>query len=190
MKCLKMTWEVLDFREEGSLVLNFSQALKNSKSELTSRINKAFGSASDKPFFKENLRRVTRWLHFWGLVVFEPIAGGEPTLAQQIVQYLRNEALHEFRFRLFDGSIVVLKGLLLLVAIAHLYVIRIVVFSTRRHKQRMSHSCIPESSGLNIVSRSMVSTWFGSELKQTNSYSTCKSNHSNGLPACDPKTPE
>ena len=95
-------------------------------------MKEAFNSASGKPFAKENLRRATRWLHFQGLVVSELITGSEPTLAQQIVRYLRNEAPHGFRLRMPDGNTVVLKGLLLLVAISHLYAIRIVIFSTRR----------------------------------------------------------
>lgn len=39
---------------------------------------------------------------------------------------------HGFCLRMPDGNTVILKGILLLVAIAHLYAIRIVIFSTRR----------------------------------------------------------
>src|SRR5262249_11468242 len=114
---------------EGGPSLTFSQA---SNDEFVSRVNKTFDSAVGKPFAKENLQRATRWLHFRGLVISELIAGSEPTLLQQIVRYLRNEAPHGFRLCMPDGNTVVLKGILLLVAIAHLYAIRIVIFSTRR----------------------------------------------------------
>ncbi|CAG8530666.1 3050_t:CDS:2 [Paraglomus occultum] len=78
------------------------------------RVNEAFDSASGKPFAKENFRRATRWLHFRGLVVSELSAGNEPTLAQQIVRYLKNEVPHGFRLCIPDGNTVVLKGILLL----------------------------------------------------------------------------
>jgi len=51
---LVLTQGVLDFREEGGLgpSLTFSQAFDN---EFVARVNKAFDSASRKPFAKENL---------------------------------------------------------------------------------------------------------------------------------------
>jgi hypothetical protein len=85
----------------------------------------AFG----KPFAKENLQKSKNWLRFQGLVV---ASENKPTLAQQIVQYLRNKADHGFRLCLSNGNNVVPKGLLLLVSIACLYSIKIVVFSTRK----------------------------------------------------------
>lgn len=97
-----------------------------------SRVNEAFDSAFGKPFSKENLQQARKWLHFRGLVVSECIAGSKPTLAQQIVQYLKNKSFHGFQLKMPNGSTVVPKGILLLVAIADLYKIRIVVFSTRR----------------------------------------------------------
>jgi len=60
------------------------------------------------------------------------MSGSEPTLAQQIVRYLRNEVLHGFRLCMSDGNTVILKGVLLLIAIAHLYEIQIIIFSTRK----------------------------------------------------------
>jgi hypothetical protein len=91
-------------------------------------VNEAFDLAGGKPFAKENLCKARRWLHFHGLVV----CGSKCTPAQQIVQFLRNEVPHGFHIHMSNGNSVVLKGVLLLVAIAHLYAIRIVVFSTRR----------------------------------------------------------
>jgi len=126
---LILTRGTLDFREEGGPSLTFSQA---SDDEFVSRVNEAFDSASSIPFAKENFRHAKKWLHFRGLVVSELSAESEPILAQQVVRYLRNEAHHGFRLRMPDGNTVVLKGLILLIAIAHLYSIRIVVFSTRR----------------------------------------------------------
>ena len=119
----------LDFHKEGGPSLTFSKA---SDDEFVVRVNEAFNSASGKPFAKENLEQAKRWLHFQGLVISEATTESEPTLAQQIVQYLRNEAPHGFSLCMPDGTTLVLKGLLLLVAIAHLYAIRIVIFSTRR----------------------------------------------------------
>src|SRR5438067_2417149 len=87
------TWGALDFHEEGGPSLTFSQA---SDDELASRVKEAFDSASGKPFAEENFQRATKWLHFRGLVMSELIAGSEPTLAQQIVRYLRNKAPHGF----------------------------------------------------------------------------------------------
>jgi len=49
---LVLTQGVLDFREEGGPSLTFSQAFDN---EFVARVNKAFDSASRKPFAKENL---------------------------------------------------------------------------------------------------------------------------------------
>ena len=97
-----------------------------------SRVKEAVDSASGKPFAKENLRRARRWLYFHGLVVCEITAESKPTLAQQIVEFLRKKA-SPFHMLLPDKkSTITLKGLLLLVAIADLYAIKIVVFSTRR----------------------------------------------------------
>ena len=96
-----------------------------------SRVKEAVDSASGKPFAKENLRRARRWLHFHGLVVCEITAESKPTLAQQIVEFLRKKA-SPFHMLLPDESTITLKELLLLVAIADLYAIKIVVFSTRR----------------------------------------------------------
>ena len=72
------------------------------------------------------------WLKFQGLAVCETTTASKPTLPQQIVKYLRNESPHGFHLHMPDGNNISLKGVLLLVAIAHLYEIRIVVFSTRR----------------------------------------------------------
>lgn len=128
---------VLDFREEGGPSLTFTQAyereqLLEGNGEFVARVNEAFSSASGKPFAKEALRKARRWLHFRGLVTSEATAGSELTLAQQIVRYLRNEAFHGFRLCMSDGNTIILKGILLLVAIAHLHEVRIVIFSTRR----------------------------------------------------------
>ncbi|CAG8660720.1 9443_t:CDS:2, partial [Paraglomus occultum] len=139
--------KILDFREEGHpslgtscvqfatatrpMELNFPQAPKNSESELAARVSEAFGAAAGRPFAKENLERAKRWLHFRGLVISETTTGSEATLAQQIVQHLRHEIPHGFRLYTLDGNPIIPKGLLLLVAIAHYYAIRIVIFSTR-----------------------------------------------------------
>jgi len=132
------------------------------------RVNEAFDSASGKPLAKENLRRATRWLHFRGLVVSELIAGSEPTLAQQIVRYLRNEVLHGFRLCMSDGNTVVLKGVLLLVAIAHLYAVRIVIFSTRRKPVEISPDTGRECHTVALLNHqdSILSTggWYPLEL--------------------------
>lgn len=125
----------IDFHEEGGSSLTFSQA---SDDGFVARVNEAFDSASGKPFAKENLRWATRWLHFRGLIMSEVITGSESTLAQQIVRYLRNKVPHGFRLCMSDGNTVALKGVLLLVAIAHLYVVRIVIFSTRRKPVEIS----------------------------------------------------
>ena len=94
-------------------------------------MNEALDFADDKPFANENLPKARKWLRFRGLVVCE-ITAGSMTLSQQIVQYLNNKVPHRFRLRVAGGNTVVPKGILLLVAIAHLYAIRIIVFSTRR----------------------------------------------------------
>ena len=59
-------------------------------------------------------------------------AGREPTLGEQISRYLNSEVPHGFRLHMPNGNIVIPKGLLLLVAIIHLYAIRVVIFSTRK----------------------------------------------------------
>lgn len=110
--------------------LNFPQVLKNSESELAARMSEAFGAAAGRPFAKENLEQAKRWLHFRGLVISET-TGSEVTLAQQIVQHLRHKIPHGFRLYILDRNPIILKGLLLLVAIAHYYAIRIIIFSTR-----------------------------------------------------------
>ena len=97
-----------------------------------SRVNKSFDSACGKLFSKENLKQARKWLHFRGLVVSEFIAGSKPTLAQQIVKYLRNEAFHGIELLMPNGSTIIPKGILLLVAIANTYAIRMVIFSTRK----------------------------------------------------------
>ena len=48
------------------------------------------------------------------------------------MQYLKNEADYEFCLYTFNGNIIIPKEILLLVAIAHLHLIRIVIFSTRK----------------------------------------------------------
>ena len=121
--------EPLTFHEEGGPSLTLSEACDN---EFMSRVDGAFNAAFGKPIAKENLKKAKNWLRFHGLAVCETITASKPTLAQQIVQYLRNTASHGFRFWMPNGSSISLKGVLLLVAIAQLYNIRIVVFSTRR----------------------------------------------------------
>ena len=124
---------VVDFHEEGGPSLDFSQEEQDSKNAFTARVNEALDYASGRPFANENLRQATKWLHFRGLAICEATTESEPTLSQQrIVQYLRNKAPHGFHLWMPNGKMVVPKGILLLVAIAHLYTIRIVVFSTRK----------------------------------------------------------
>jgi len=107
---------------------------------------------------------------------------GPGPLAQQIVQYLKNKALHRFRLCMPDGKTVILKGILLLVAIAHLCLLFFPhVENHPRHRQRTSYSCILESSGLNIISRGMVPTWTGRKLGQVNSCSICDLHSTNDL---------
>jgi hypothetical protein len=121
-------------KQENGQELNFpkvSQVQLLENNEFTSRVNEALSSASGKPFANENLQRAKNWLYFRGLSVSEIATETEPTLAQQIVQYLRGEILHGFYLCTLDGNTVILKGLLLLVVIAHYYSIRITIFSTR-----------------------------------------------------------
>ncbi|CAG8476917.1 7772_t:CDS:1, partial [Paraglomus occultum] len=66
-------------------------------------------------------------------------AGNEPTLAQKIVRYLKNKVPRGFRLCIPDGNTVVLKGIILLVAIAYLYTIQVVIFSTRRKPIELYH---------------------------------------------------
>ena len=56
-----------------------------------------------------------------------------------------------------------------------------------RHKQRVSRSRAPESSGLNIINGGMVPTWTGEKLGQANSYTTYDLRPTNGLSSCSPK---
>ena len=90
------TQEVPYFYEENGPNLTFPEEASDYY-ESVLRINEAYDSASGKPFAKENLQKATNWLHFQGLVVSELVSGNKPTLAQQIVQYLKNEADHGFR---------------------------------------------------------------------------------------------
>ena len=134
------------------------------------RINEAYDSASGKPFAKENLQKATNWLHFQGLVVSELVSGNKPTLAQQIVQYLKNEADHGFRLCTSDGNIIIPKGILLLVAIAHLHPIRIVVFSTRKKPIEIVSSTRKECYTIALLSHQdsilSIGTWYPLELAQ------------------------
>jgi hypothetical protein len=123
---LSLAWGSLVFCEKGGPSIGFQQP---SDDDFLARVNEAFGSASGQPFAKENLHQATRWLHFRGLVVSEATSRSG---AHQIVKYLTNETPHGFHLRMPDGQTIVPKGLLLLVAIAHIYAIRVVIFSTRR----------------------------------------------------------
>jgi hypothetical protein len=107
------------------------QAL-NYENELNLRVREAYDAAANKPFSQENLGRAKRWLRFRGLAVDETATKSDPTVAQQIVRYLRGEVTHGFHLYMPGGHTVALKGLLLLVAIARCYDIEIIVFSTRR----------------------------------------------------------
>lgn len=120
--------EPYTFHEEGGPSLTLSEDCDN---EFMSRVDGAFNATFGKPIAKENLKKAKNWLHFHGLAVCETTTASKPNLAQHIVRYLRNEA-HGFQLRMPNGSSIFLKGVLLLVAIVHLYNIRIVVFSTRR----------------------------------------------------------
>ena len=135
------------------------------------RINEAYDSASGKPFAKENLQKATNWLHFQGLVVSELVSGNKPTLAQQIVQYLKNEADHGFRLCTSDGNIIIPKGILLLVAIAHLHPIRIVVFSTRKKPIEIVSNTRKECYTIVLLSHQdsilSIGTWYSLELAQS-----------------------
>jgi hypothetical protein len=104
--------------------------ISSSEASFKARISEAFDTAAGKPFSKENLKKAKKWLHFRGLVVPEDTES-EPSLGQQIVQCLRGEVSHGLYLCAPDGSTVVPKGLLLLVAIARYYAIEITVFSTR-----------------------------------------------------------
>ena len=73
---------VLYFYEENGPNLTFSESFNDD--EFILRVNEAFDSTSGKPFAKENLKQVTKWLHFQGLVVSKLTAGREPTPEQQI----------------------------------------------------------------------------------------------------------
>lgn len=101
-------------------------------SELETRINEAFEFASNKPIANENLRKTKRWLYFQGLTISETIVENTPTLTQQIVQYLKNEISHGFNLCSSNGTNIVLKGILLLIAIAYYYNIKIIIFSSRK----------------------------------------------------------
>ncbi|CAG8458456.1 10153_t:CDS:2 [Ambispora leptoticha] len=102
-------------------------------------LRRGFDSASGKPFAKEN---------------FDKQQNG----------YISRACPSRIRLYMPDGNTVVLKGIFLLIAITHLYTIRVVIFSTRRkpvETDREHHTVALSSHQNSILS---VGEWYPLDL--------------------------